>query len=404
MNFDVWLYGNKVALLEDDGTGALRLVYRDTPQGGPARRTVSLSLPGPSHASAQGAMRWVRAILPEDDARSQVAAHFRLDADDVPGLLAVVGRDMIGAARVVPEGEAPEHPEQGYTPANDGDVADKIARLPKNPLGVDRQRGHRMSLTGAQDKIVLHHDDGWAFPVNGAASTVIVKPEPEQYPGLVDVEFGLLRLAAAAGIAAASASRHRFDGRPALAVRRFDRETSGDAVVRIHAEEALTALGLPHTAKYQQAPTNHHLRTQPTLRKLAQLLQEHGGVPQVVRLLEHTVFHLATGDADAHIRNHTVLLAADGTVELSPMYDTVCTLAYPDVSRDLSLRIGDAHDVGEVTGPDLLAEVTSWGLPEALAVRRVTNVLSSISTATGHVALPEPVKDVVNEHIAKLAV
>ncbi len=64
------------------------------------------------------------------------------------------------------------------------------------------------------------------------------------------------------------------------------------------------------------------------------------------------VFHFLVGNADAHAKNIS-LLHLPGGVRLAPLYDVVCTAAYPDLSREMALSIGDELD------PDAISSV-SW--------------------------------------------
>lgn len=405
MDFDVWLYGRMVAVLVDDGTGYLALRYVEAEHEGPRRRTVSLSLAGSASYSAQhGTMRWLRTVLPEGDVLDAVATHFRLDRDDVPGLLAQLGRDLVGAVRIVPSGSDSDHEDAGYEPATHDEIAAKIDQLPTAPLGVDRLKGHRMSLGGMQPKVVLSRqtEGGFAFPVNGAASTVIAKPEPEDYPGLVENEAALLRLADAAELPAARASIEMFADRRTLVVERFDRRHLADEVDRIHVEEGVAALGLQPGHKYQRGPSALGAGAGPRLRDLAGLLQMHAGSHARLALLDQTVFHVVTGNADAHMRNHSILLPPDGSVELAPLYDTVCTLAYENVDTDLSLRIGEAWDVTQVARADVLREADSWGLPPELARRRIDDVLERVRAALTKVDGPDRVMELIADRVSSL--
>ena len=112
---------------------------------------------------------------------------------------------------------------------------------------------------------------------------------------------------------------------------------------RLHQEDLCQALGLTPDYKY------HARVALPSFAALAQLLNDHGGRPGADRLAvaEATLFHYLVGNADAHAKNIS-LLHDGGRVRLSPLYDIVSTAAYPELTRSLSLRVGDAFDPEEV--------------------------------------------------------
>src|SRR3546814_530889 len=105
-----------------------------------------------------------------------------------------------------------------------------------------------------QDKLLLHeHAPGqFSLPVRGAASTVIVKPEPPEAdaarPGVAGVatnELFCLTLARECGLDTAAARMERFGEMAALVVVRYDRDMTrppGAPFGRIHQEDLLGAL------------------------------------------------------------------------------------------------------------------------------------------------------------------
>lgn len=117
-------------------------------------------------------------------------------------LLSAVGGDCAGAVQFLPCGsEAPEPFVRELT-------AEQVTKM-VNDLPTYSIPGGGMpqaSLAGIEDKLLLTDcgDGRWGLPENGAASTHIIKPEPQQsaIPDLIDAEHWALRVAAAAGLAA----------------------------------------------------------------------------------------------------------------------------------------------------------------------------------------------------------
>ncbi|MCQ2098814.1 MAG: HipA domain-containing protein, partial [Fibrobacter sp.] len=60
---------------------------------------------------------------------------------------------------------------------------------------------------------------------------------------------------------------------------------------------------------------------------------------------------------DAHGKNYS-LLYDGGVLKLSPIYDAVCTLLYPTLTRKVSMKIGSHYGIDKIKKADfvLLAE------------------------------------------------
>jgi serine/threonine-protein kinase HipA len=95
----VWLYGAKVALIDQE-RARLRLAYTDDalaryPLGVPL---LSLSLPLTSERYTHGLVRpFLDGLLPEDEPRQIVANGLGLFREDTFGLIRALGRDCAGS-------------------------------------------------------------------------------------------------------------------------------------------------------------------------------------------------------------------------------------------------------------------------------------------------------------------
>lgn len=382
---DVYLYGARVAELRDAGSGELSIAYTDTAidRGNAARLSLSLPVRSAVYPSRRGGNRWVRSILPEMPLRDQVAAKFAMAPDDHSGLLMRIGRDVAGAVVIVPAGEDPAERRAGTQPISEGEIATRIYALPESPFGIDGTSGVRLSLAGQQAKLLLVRvSDGWELPLYGYPSTTIIKPEPGRYPGLVTNELFSLNLAVGAGIDTAVARFEMFGGHKALAVDRYDRERDeSGAIRRLHQEDVLSALGVDSRYKYERDDEYGHRG--PSLVDIAGLISTHVGRLRLMNLLDIVTYNIALGNADAHARNLSLMLAPDGSVRIAPLYDVVCTVAYPMASTGLSQRIAGRFSIDDVTTDDLVAEAAAWGLTEGIATRRVDRFLTSMEHAIG---------------------
>jgi serine/threonine-protein kinase HipA len=404
---EVHLYGRHVADVLDAGFGdvAVRYTAVGLAAGPPARLSLALPLREKTYASVAHGSRWARSLLPEGRALDHAVREYQVPESDRLSLLSVLGRDVAGALVIVPAGEPVADPRAAYEPLTPDELADLLARAHDLPLGLDRRRGVKLSLAGMQDKLLLHRPPTsrtFSLPVHGAPSTLIVKPEPPAEPGrdftgLASNEVFCLGLAAACGLEAASGYVRTFGTTPALFVRRYDRRyETGGQVVRIHQEDLLSAMGKDPALKYERGVDRQLSRTGgfadlepirrdpgPGLDEFATLLEDHLGRASLLRLTEILTFNTLIGNADAHARNLSLLLRHDGTVALAPLYDLVCTRAYPDIDRETPQLVDDVSDIDEVTVGNIVAHATRWELPAPLVDDRVRRLLRR---ATGKLA------------------
>jgi serine/threonine-protein kinase HipA len=309
-----------------------------------ASQPISLSLPLRQESFNPTASRpFFEALLPEGAIRDQIASQLKLAASDSFGLLAKLGMDCAGALQIVEGSRMSQTPSVQWL---DSDELDRlIEEIPRHPLGIQRDDERlRLSLAGVQSKAVLVRDAAGRFgrPLDGMPSTHILKPEGRdaRYPGLVANECFCMRLARRCGLSSASVEILTLAGRPCLVVERFDRDLTAWPAHRLHQEDLCQALGITPDFKYQ-----HEGWDQPSYVGLAKLLSDHSLEPGFDRLAgaHAAVFHFLVGNADAHAKN-IALLHLPGGVRLAPLYDVVCTAAYPELNRELALSIGDELD------------------------------------------------------------
>lgn len=323
--------------------------------------------------------------------------------DDWFGLLAQIGWECAGAVAVHPDDLPPADP--GYQPLTDAQVGERLDALPGRPY--DAEGALRMSIGGAQDKLVLAwRDGGWALPLGGATSTHILKPEPRQWPGLVDVEAWSLAVAMSVTPAADARAVTGLGSRPVLIVTRFDRRTAADGrVERLHQEDLCQALGLLPGDKYHEPPFRPQ---KPSLARLADILATRGVRPaqELERLLRQLVVTLAIGDADAHAKNWSLLHDGSGFVTLSPMYDVVPTGSFVPGQRFVSLPVGGRFRIDEIGLEQVLAEAAAWGMPSGMARQVIGEVLDALRIAVRDLpaeGLPAQVRPSVTASLLRLS-
>ena len=149
---------------------------------------------------------------------------------------------------------------------------------------------------------------------------------------------------------------------------------------RIHQEDFCQALGINPERKYAAEGG-------PTLENCFALLRQTALRPAVdiLKLLDAVIFNLLVGNADAHGKNFSILYD-EGGPRLAPLYDLLATVAYPELSPRLAMRVGRRSTLGEmdVKAWAAFAAGATLGLP--LVRRRVTEVSETVKVQVQEVA------------------
>ncbi len=105
----------------------------------------------------------------------------------------------------------------------------------------------------------------------------------------------------------------------------------------------------------------------------------------ILKLLDAVIFNLLVGNADAHGKNFSILYD-EGGPRLAPLYDLLATVAYPELSPRLAMRVGRRSTLGEmdVKAWAAFAAGATLGLP--LVRRRVTEVSETVKVQVQEVA------------------
>jgi serine/threonine-protein kinase HipA len=319
-------------------------------------------------------------LLPEGPTLDAMARLAGVPRSDTFGILSQFGRDCAGAVTILLEGNEPAAASEAtYVPVSDEELADALRNLTRFPLGADPSSGYRPSLAGFQQKLLLHRDvDGsWLRPVGDSPSTWIVKPDGAV--AMASNEIACLRLAAMVGLRVPDCELVAIDGVPALAIRRYDRTPD---LARIHQEDGAQATGTPAGWRYEQ-------QGGPSLKSFARVLRDFGTIDELPDLLRQVTFNVAIGNADAHVKNFSVLHPADASgITLAPVYDVLSTLALRPIDhrgeriepdRTMGQRVGGALRVDEVTRQHLGAEAHAWGLRSRTAAVVIDEMLGRIA-------------------------
>ncbi|MCC6789710.1 MAG: type II toxin-antitoxin system HipA family toxin [Hyphomonadaceae bacterium] len=333
----IWWDGQLVGALQIDEHGDMSFAYDTSWLADAARPALSMSLPKRDAPFRRRECRpFFAGLLPEEAQREAVARVLGLSTGNDFALLEALGGDVAGALTFWPEGETPPLYDGGVAaePLGDNALVELLDTLPMRPFLAGRE-SLRLSLAGAQSKIPVVLVGGQvALPAPGQPTTHILKPPLQRFPATTENEAFSMRLAEAIGLSVAPVEPRQVAGRPYLLVSRYDRATDAHGrATRIHQEDFCQALGVAPERKYAAEGG-------PTFKACFELLRRAAVQPatEILKLLDAAVFNLIVGNADAHGKNYSLLYGETGPT-LAPLYDLLCTTAYPDLSPKLAMKI-----------------------------------------------------------------
>ncbi|WP_428343238.1 HipA domain-containing protein [Mycobacterium sp.] len=248
-----------------------------------------------------------------------------------------------------------------------------------------------MSLAGAQDKLLLTRVNGqWRMPIDGYPSTHIIKPTTV-WPHSAENEALILALSRRCGLSDNAVWIERIGNTTALVAERYDRSVHSDGTIhRLHQEDMCQAVGIRPKDKYEIGRPSEHM---------ARVLREFADTPlqEITNIFKQVAFRAIVGDEDGHGKNYSLMLH-EGVVKVSPLYDSLSTLEYPELSGTMGAKIGAQQSLAKVDRQALLAEAKAMGLP----ARTAEQALDELSThiRAGIENLPaEITKDWPSEHL-----
>jgi serine/threonine-protein kinase HipA len=383
---NVFLGAAPVGRLEQDDSGALWFTYDPAWLSNDAAIPLSHSLPLSDTRYKRNECRpFFAGLLPEEDSRKLIAKTFGVSDRNDFAILENIGAECAGAVSIMPVGETPLQAGSRYREVSPADLEGLIATLPKRPLLVGEE-GIRLSLAGAQGKIAVAIWDGrFSLPLDGSPSTHIIKPQSPHFKGLVENEFYCMKLASAVGLEVANVEMGTAVPTRFLQVERYDRRRLPDGKLeRIHQEDFCQALGIPPELKYQQEGG-------PNFQMCFDLVREVSSVPglDVLRLFDAVVFNCLIGNNDAHGKNFSFLRDADG-IRLAPLYDLVCTGAYPDIANSMAMKIGGERDPARLAAKHWRRFFEDAGLGGTPAIKRLRGVALRVQQSNSALAQEYP--------------
>src|ERR1039458_3800748 len=392
-------------LIQDDG-GQMVFDYVESWLQKPGATPLSQSLPLRKERFTRNECRgFFAGILPEESKREIIARNLGISARNDYAMLEQIGGECAGAVTFIQAGAPLPERNYGYRTLSSQELAAILKELPKRPL-LAGEEGIRLSLAGAQDKVAVRIEGNEiSLPLGGAPSTHILKPAVERFAGVVFNQAFCMKLAAAAGLPAAKVETRNVDGIEYLLVERYDRthrQNPGGApsLERLHQEDFCQAQGIVSETKYQKEGG-------PSLKQCFALLREVSSAPVIdlSRLLDSVIYNFLVGNNDAHGKNFSLLYHGVGTagqeIRLAPLYDVVSTSYYPELSKDMAMKIGGEYSSDKVTAKDFEQLAEEAGLAKPIVRTRVPEVAEAVVANLDKAGIEHPVAEAVAALIRK---
>jgi serine/threonine-protein kinase HipA len=401
---DVYLHRELVGHLVQNDGGQMVFDYAESWLEKPGATPLSHSLPLRQKRFTRKECRgYFAGVLPEESKRAIIARNLGISERNDYAMLERIGGECAGAVTFLPAGEILPARDDHYRALSSLELAGILRELPRRPL-LAGETGIRLSLAGAQDKIAVRVEgDTVSLPLGGAPSTHILKPAVERFAGVVFNEAYCMRLAAAVGLPVAKTEIRRVEDVEYLLVERYDRthrqNSEGAPVLeRLHQEDFCQALGIVSENKYQKEGG-------PSLKQCFALLREVSSAPvlDLTRLLDAVIFNFLIGNNDAHGKNFSLLYRGAGTASyetrLAPLYDVVSTRYYPELTRELAMKIGGEYSSDKVSKANFEQLAEDAGLAKPLVRRRVPELAAAVLLNLGKTRIEHPVAEALAEQI-----
>ncbi|MBI2965599.1 MAG: HipA domain-containing protein [Chloroflexi bacterium] len=174
-----------------------------------------------------------------------------------------------------------------------------------------------------------------------------------------------------------------------LAVPRFDRPRAGE---RVHIEDFAQVFGIYPQRKYLRASYGN----------IARVLWLETGEEGVTEYTRRLVFNALIGNANAHLKNWSLIYPDRRVPRLAPAYDLIATIPYLP-NDQLALSLGDTKEFAEVGLERFRRFAEKAGLPVRLVVQTARDTGARVRelwpTHEPLRAMPQRIHEAVTAHM-----
>jgi len=329
----IWTNSHRVGTWTLNRRGEHTLKYDSEWMNSPAGRPLSLSLPFTGDVALKGdrVRNFFDNLLPDSETvRLRLATRFKTESAETFDLLQAIGRDCVGAVRLLGENESPIDVQSILgTPLSESEIeALRVQTTRSGPMGnLDDQDDLRISLAGAQEKTaLLWHQGQWMRPHGVTPTTHILKlpigmvgHRQADFSTSVENEWLCMNLLAEFGLPVARTEILTFGSQKVLSVERFDRQlhSSGDWIMRLPQEDFCQVMGVPSHLKYESDGG-------PGLADVAGVLKGSiQGEHDLTTLLTTQLLFWMLAAPDGHAKNFSIRVLPQGRYQLTQLYDVM---------------------------------------------------------------------------------
>src|SRR3990167_7575369 len=324
----IQMNGFLVGILQKHSNGALSFYYDKSWLSQPGARSLSLSLPLIDQLyQGDVVYNFFDNLLPDSpNVRARIQAKFHIKTSHPFDLLAVIGKDCVGALQLGLEKSTFIKTIEAE-PLTAKAIANLLNNYLTSPLGmVSNESDFRISIAGAQEKsALLFYRQKWCRPKNCTPTSHILKLPighiPHQNLNLSEScenEWLCSQIIHGFGLPVATAEILYFDLVKVLSVERFDRRWSKDEtwLMRLPQEDFCQALGYSPNLKYEAD-------VGPGIVEILKLLRYSSNPDdQAVFFCSQIVFFLLAA-IDGHAKNFSIFIEPQGRYRLTPLYDII---------------------------------------------------------------------------------
>lgn len=320
----------------------------------------ALPVEQPDHYYRGGLIPFFEHLGPEGWLRGRQARAGGTAEQDDFGLLLNYGADCIGAVGIVPaDGTALIAPAEP-------NALEEAAALPGR------------TLSGVQKKLLAYRGETGFEPCVRASdpATHIAKFNREDLPTLVQNENLSLALAreilGEAEITKAKPARLAGIDGLALLVERFDRADEE----KLRLEDFAQILGKPRGRQFDGKYDSSYEEAASVIARFSARARI-----DLARYYRLVIFNLVLGNADAHLKNFSLLESSSG-LRLSPAYDLINTLVYPNYERIAALAIDGQKRPFDTLNRSIVEKLgVSIGLPRQAVGRSLDSLAKAFASA-----------------------
>jgi len=355
--------------------------YDDSYRTNKSNSALSISMPlSKKEYPQKECLPFFSGLLPEGDVKRRVSDFLHVSESSTLKLLQELGGECAGMISILPENKncsvqkSYAFNNENYELLDDETLYGFIKNINVRPL-LKAKKELRLSLAGAQEKLPLvYFDKKFYLPKSDAPSTHIVKPSGDGELSTLSInEFVCMKLAQSCGLNVPNVELKTINNTTFLLEERYDRIVNKKSIKRLHQEDFCQALGIMSDRKYQND-------NGPDIAKIYSLIQKECTIPllDTKEFLKYVIFNFIIGNCDAHGKNYS-LLYEKGSSKLSPIYDAICTLVYPSLTKKMSMKIGKHYEILKVTKQDFVELATCINLKSSIVLKMLDETITNIT-------------------------